>query len=448
MDVDLADGDHFVQKKNICAKCRGTKNLCGRERCPVMVKYYHKMKSKSTVDDTDISGSSPPGVFVGRYGYPKVDVGPLVPPYHGDTGELDTPEKWIGQDIDDIVDTRTQLVRGKHPIRVDKLDSTDRIVDFTRDMALAKEPAEVEAFFKKKPGGKIAMSDSVQPYGPSGPLEKLDLGTIKFDNRLDKVHFDTDLKATRGVMNLYEDDVYISKIQRAFSVGAFGLKDNRRFVPTRWSITAVDDTIGKNLREEVKNYRPIDDFRVYETWELDNRWEILMLPRTWMYELVEAWYPETAWNPHGDDIAIISSHEKYEGRSQYAEIGGCFYAARLAIAEKLSREKRQAGAVILRETHPGYIMPVGVWNVREHVRDALRKEPKTFENLKDALFYISTRLDIKVDTWKKYSEVLRDSLYQTRLTDFSMEAKSEEDLKESSESEEKDFKFEDDRHWN
>ncbi|MFO7793262.1 MAG: Nre family DNA repair protein [Candidatus Saliniplasma sp.] len=418
MELDVADGEHFVQKKSICAHCRGTKNLCGRDRCPVMVKYYHKMKTESLTDSTDISGSSPPGVFVGRYGYPKVDVGPLVPPFHGDTSELDMPERWVGKSIDEIVESRTQLIRSKYPIRVDKFDGRDKVVDITRNMALSKRPAEVEAFYSKRPSGKISLSDSVQPYGPSAPLKKLDLGTIKFDQRLDKVHFDTDLKAVDAVLKLYDKDVFISKIQRAFSVGAFGIEDNRKFVPTRWSITAVDDTIGKNLREEIKDYRPIDDYRVYETWELDNRWEILMLPRTWIYELVEAWYPETAWNPHGKDIAIISSYEKYEGRKKYAEIGGCFYAARLAIAENLKREKRQAGAVILRETHPGYIMPVGVWNVRENVRNALNKDYRSFETLKDALFYISTRLDIKIDTWTKYSEVLKDSLYQTRLDDF------------------------------
>ena len=36
-----------------------------------------------------ISGSSPPSVFVGSYGYPKVWVGPMVPPIHGDTTMLD-----------------------------------------------------------------------------------------------------------------------------------------------------------------------------------------------------------------------------------------------------------------------------------------------------------------------------------------------------------------------
>jgi len=56
--------------------------------------------------------------------------------------------------------------------------------------------------------------------------------------------------------------------------------------------------------------------------------------------------------------------------------------------------------------------------VRENVRNALNKDYRSFETLKDALFYISTRLDIRIDTWTKYSEVLKDSLYQTRLDDF------------------------------
>lgn len=418
MNVDLADDDHFVKKNPLCAVCRGTKNLCDRERCPVLVKYYSKLKSEPLTDDTNISGSSPPGVFVGRYGYPKVDIGPLVPPYHGDTSVMDLPERWTGKSMDEIVDFRTNLVRGKYQVRVDKFKGEDRIVDITRDMALAREPAEVEAFFSKSPSGKIALSNSVQPYGPSAPVKKLDLGTLKINREMDRAYDSRDLKAVDAVMKLYEKDILISKIQRAFSVGAFGLEENRRFVPTRWSITAVDDTVGKNLREEIKRYRPIDGYRVYESWELDNRWEVLLMPRAWIYELVEAWYPETAWNPYGEDIAIISSHERYDGRDSYAEIGGCFYAARLAIAEKLKEEKRQAGAVVLRETHPGYIMPVGVWNVRENVRKALKADPKEFDTLKEALFHISTRMDIKVDTWIENSEVLQDTIYQTRLEDY------------------------------
>jgi len=57
-----------------------------------------------------LSGASPPSVFVGRYGYPKVKVGPLVPPLHGDTAILDMPELWLGKSIEEIVNYRLSLV--------------------------------------------------------------------------------------------------------------------------------------------------------------------------------------------------------------------------------------------------------------------------------------------------------------------------------------------------
>jgi hypothetical protein len=143
-----------------------------------------------------------------------------------------------------------------------------------------------------------------------------------------------------------------------------------------------------------------------------------MIPAAWSYELVEAWYPNTTWNPDGTEIAIFSSSEGYGGRSKYAEIGGCYYAARLATSEHLEKEKRQASIVILREAHPGYIMPVGVWNVRENVREAVRNPPRMFNTLGEALGYIQTRLEIPLSTWVKNSWMLRQRLFQRRLDDF------------------------------
>jgi hypothetical protein len=46
-----------------------------------------------------LSGATPPSVFIGRYGYPKVKVGPMVPPFHGDTTILDKPEMWLGKSL-------------------------------------------------------------------------------------------------------------------------------------------------------------------------------------------------------------------------------------------------------------------------------------------------------------------------------------------------------------
>ena len=402
----------------LCVTCRAAKLLCGKPRCPILVKYDSMMKTQPLIDDTALDGSSPPGVFVGRFGYPKVFVGPLIPPVHGDTEVLDTPENWIGRTLDEIVGFRSQLVRGMHRTHVLDVDGGGRIVDLTRELALSTAATDVEAKFARKPRGRLVLDEDVQPFGPSAPIQQFDLGGYKVDPKLDRAFSDTDLLAKPAVVGLYQDGIAVSKIQRAFSVGAFGLGKNRRFVPTRWSITAVDDTIGKELRERVKASPLINEVRVYEAVGFDDRFLVVFVPRPWRYELIEAWYPNTLWNPLGREIVMFGDHEGYEGRSEYASIGGCYYAARLAVAEALERERRQAAAVILRETHPGYLMPIGVWNVREHVREALRRPPRKFSTPREALEHLATRLDIPMDRWIKTSEVLKHVLFQRALDDF------------------------------
>ena len=148
-----------------------------------------------------------------------------------------------------------------------------------------------------------------------------------------------------------------------------------------------------------------------------------MMPTTWRFELIEAWYPGTSWNPvhwtpNGENIAIISDCEFFNGRTEYAHIGGCYYASRMAVNELLEREHRTAGAVICREAHEGYVMPVGVWNVRENVRMALRTEPLRFNTMDEARTFIESKMDLKRKTWIKNSGVLTDWFTQRRIEDF------------------------------
>ncbi len=406
------------ESTSVCALCRGTKFLCGKNRCPVIVRYHAKVKTKPLLDSLRLEGASPPSVFIGRIGYPKVAIGPMIPPVMGDTSEIDTPERWIHKTLDDIVDFRSQLVRGKYTVNVTDVESPKRIVGFTRELALSKNAVFADAVFEKKPYGKIAFYDEVQPHGPSAPLRTLDITNPKYEQHIEKAYYDTDLKARDAILNIYKNGVLISKIQRAFSVGAFGIKKNRRFVPTRWSITAVDSTLGADLMKKTKQYPFINEVRAYYLNQFDNRWIILMTPSEWQYELIEAWYPNTTWNQYGTGISIFNSYEFYDGRTTYAEIGGCYYAARLAVNELLNKERRQAGVVILREAHPGYIMPIGVWNVRESVRHALTQPPRKFNTVQESLVYVSEIMDIPIQRWIRNSAVLKNQLYQRRLEDF------------------------------
>ncbi|NHJ31301.1 MAG: hypothetical protein FK732_00420, partial [Asgard group archaeon] len=71
--------------------------LCGKKSCPLIARIRSYLKIKPLYDRDALEGASPPGVFVGRIGYPHVYAGPLVPPEQGDTRHLDVPEDWFGK---------------------------------------------------------------------------------------------------------------------------------------------------------------------------------------------------------------------------------------------------------------------------------------------------------------------------------------------------------------
>lgn len=378
--------------------------------------YLHKLTSKtqnfkSVNVGEKLDGSTPPSVFIGKFGYPKVFAGPMLSQQHGDTSVLDTPESWIpeGKFSTEIVNFRLQLVRGKSLVGIK--DVHNKFVNQLQEIALAKTSAEAEAEFKHKPKG-VTFHEEHQPFGPSAQLKSFDIGNVKWEPQLEKVYHDTDLLSADAVVKLYGKDTLFSQIQKAFSVGTMGLEKNRKLVPTRWSITAVDDILGKNLLQEVKLNPLIENYKVYEFKSMENYFAILLMPTPWQYENFEAFI-----HVMGNEIVMFGDWEPYTGRKKYSEQGGCYYSARFGVLEALMRMRRQAGAIIFREAYPKYI-PLGVWNVRENVRAAMQQQPKDFHTLKDSLNYIKTRLTLPIERFTNESVLLKTASQQTRLISF------------------------------
>jgi hypothetical protein len=399
----------------LCLRCRSAQLLCGKPVCPILLKYRAFERTLPMVTGTTLEGSSPPGVFVGRFGYPKVSIGPLLSPLHGSTELLDTPEEWVGRSVEEVIGFRTGLVRGTARFRVTEADRPEALLERLQLLGLAVESVESQAEFRRPPRGHLALSESSPPFGPSAPIERVRLDVRKVDPDLDRLSSDLHANARVAVEELYDRGVRVSRIQRAFSVGALGRQGRRRLVPTRWSITAVDDLVSKRLLEEVRGLPELGEVLLYALTALDNRWLIAFLPGTYRYESIETWYPNTVWNPSPDRVVMMGDHEGYQGRTTYASIGGCYYAARLATAEALVRLRRQAGVVVLREVHPGEILPLGVWNVREHVRAALARPPERLTGLDELFRRIAREFAIPLERWLRASAVLHDARTQRRL---------------------------------
>jgi hypothetical protein len=180
----------------------------------------------------------------------------------------------------------------------------------------------------------------------------------------------------------------------------------------------VDDIISKEMLNGIKMMPSIDLFHVFVNDMLGSRYVIMLLPGNFAYEWVEAWFPGTVWNAAGNDVSFIADHEGFSGRKTYALPGGCYYSVRLAAAEYLSRIRRQGIVIALREIYPGQLLPLGVWNVREAVRQALETQPFLFDNFSDTLNFAASRLKLGIDFWRSRSYLIKEMIEQKRIDNF------------------------------
>lgn len=407
----------------LCVLCRGGKYLCKLAFCPLIVKTMVYQRIGELKTKQIIQGSTPPSVFIGRIGYPKIRVGPVAPPVLGDTAIYDLPEYWLEMKLEDILNFRFSMIRGYKVLDVENICNRDILV--LQEATLSTKPVDIEIEIEKPINDRILLDEHIPPLGPSSPYRKLLLNSNPSIPKVtEKVYNDTDLKAKEAIIKLYENDLPLSYIQKTLSIGALGTKKNRRLVPTRWSITTVDDIISKYLISKIKYYESIDKIYLFILNIHLNSFIGLLLPREWSYEWGEAWFPGSTWNPFPyGKIMIETDWESINGRRDYASTGGCYYAARLAAVEYLFGLKRQASVVIWREIYPGFNLPIGVWFVRESVRKMFSQKPIVLESLQEALKIINRHSKVGVKQWTSSSKLLSFLKSQGRITDWIVRSK-------------------------
>jgi hypothetical protein len=402
---------------SLCVLCRG-RGLCGLAYCPVIARSRALVKLRRIYDSNVVEGSTPPSVFVGRVGYPYVRVGPSTPPLRGDTSIFDYPELWSNLRVEDILEYRWSLITGYGLFNVNKPE--DRVLDEIRLVALSSRPVDLQVVLEKCPRPIIVLSEYEPPQGPRAPLSSLRvLGNPSVPRPLEKVYSDMDLPAAEAVVYLYESNIPVSHIQKVFSVGVLGLRGQRRLVPTRWSITAVDSIVCRALLREVKGYEPVNEILVYEHRVHDNLFTAILYPAKWSYEWMEAWWPGSTWNPSGLGVVVEGSYEDYFGRTTYPEIGGCYYASMIATLEHLRSIRRQATAVLLREIYPGFNIPIGVWFVRESCRVMFKRGPVLrASSLREVCAYLDKATRLGCKKWFNSSRLIKRIASTRRIEEF------------------------------
>ncbi len=333
---------------------------------------YSRLSSRKEIDGFT------PSFIVGEKNYPKV---PVFFMSSEDSVETN-PERLFGAPLQDLVGLRMSMVGS---LKRQRLRENVR-----EEIALSVTPAETEVRLGTRPMLRM-KSGFHQPLFIQAKLKDMKVVDFKIPEKLEKIVED-ELKAVEMAERIY-GRYGLYKAPDLMSAGLLGME--KRMVPTRWAITAVDDAIGKRLMEKVRKFRVIEKPEYYRISYLSNHFFLILLPSEWGFEMVEQWL----------DHEPIQDYEGFYGRKDYARnVEGAYYAARLAVLEELEKRKRQAKAIVLRKVDAGYSVPMGVWVIRESVRRIFSHRvdliPGAFKGLLDK------------------SVIYRRHLHQRRLTEF------------------------------
>lgn len=336
-----------------------------------------------------LDSNSPPSVFVGsKLKYPLVNVGILSPLARDENAWVyDDAKYWAENDfqIGDVLKLRDGLLNSRFQSNVTDSRTQKNFVQLAQEIAIASRPVDLEIELKNKLNFKRETDKVLAPHGMKAGLKNAKIvGNVSVSQHVDKVIND-DIKAVEGMNTLYKKGLDEYALSKILSVGVLGMKKNKKLVPTRWSITATDDTLAKNLLEKLRNFPVIENHQIFFGEFLGNCYMIILIPDVWGYELFEFYLPGSSWNP-SEGIKASTDFEFFSGRKTYASnCAGGYYASRLPIVEYLNSIKRQASVLVLRIETPSYWAGLGVWVVRESVRKAIKKNAMKFCDLNETL---------------------------------------------------------------
>ncbi len=375
----------------LCVKCKGSL-LCGKNSCPVLDAFRSRRIELRDIDENP----TPPSVFVGRIGYPRVFAGPMLILGNESPDLFENPSKYSGR-VEDVLALRMGLARTYRQFSVHSAVNPDRVLTELQEIAGSVRNVDVEGEYErvvKKP----SFDDIVMPSGISAVFRNIRLtSNPKIPSKVEKVSED-EIKAVQAVRMLHDSGFSTSYIQRVLSVGMLGIE--KRLVPTRWSITAVHDMIAESLKRELQDFPEISDVMLFSYEHYGNHFEVILYPSSYCFQLVEIWIEKSLWSP--ERTWIGSDREGIGRKREYSDLSGGYYAARLPVVEFLHGIRRQAGAIVLREIRPEYSAPLGVWVVEEGVRKALESRPERFESVQQALGKAESRLKTERKLWERH----------------------------------------------
>lgn len=286
--------------------------------------------------------------------------------------------------------------------------TTQRINEEIIDIYKSKKEIEFNSTFQNELKFDKILTNKVSGImGSKNELESLEATQNTQTSKQIEKYSEGDTKAREAIINLYKQGKNEHQIIHLLALGVFGIQINKKLVPSRWAITAYDQTIEKHLHKEIIKYNSINKFEVYYYKNKSDTHVNILLPDSYHGEHFEDWEGQIKPDYFNNNNKLSTSEPNNAGG---------YFATKIALHEHLQKRKKQAAAIMIRVIR-NYDVPLGVVFVRECVRESFKNKIFETTDFKELQEFVKRKFPIHYPHLIN-SKVLLEQRKQKKLNQF------------------------------
>lgn len=215
-------------------------------------KYQQELKPTKEIEGFGASA------IVGEKNYPNLKVH-NVSNSNEDNSFFKTSDI-VKRDYSDIIKLKARNILGSTNDTYIK-KTNDRINKELQDIYKSKNAIEFNSEFENELRfDKVLVNKVSGIVGSRNPLLSLKANENTSTSKKIEKYTANDIKSREAIISLYEKGVNEHQIINLLALGSFGMQMNKKMVPTRWAITAYDQTIEKHLHKKLVAHRPVEKY--------------------------------------------------------------------------------------------------------------------------------------------------------------------------------------------
>ena len=372
--------------------------------------YKHLNEYKSNLKPTkEISGFAAFSI-VGSKNYPNLKVHSIS--NEDVIGEYKKTSEIVKKNYDEIFKTKAKNIFGstqEFHIKKQNEKLREDLVDIYKAKNSPKFSSKFENYLHFN---KIIINKTAGIIGSKNELKSIDATSNIQTSKQIEDFSKKDTKSREAIISLYKKGISEHQIINLLSLGNFGINFNKKLVPTKWAISAYDQTIEKHLYKDIINYKELSKFEVYTYKDKGNEFVLILHPSYFLGEVIESFVNNGKYIIEHDYISQNNTI-----KNQTPQTAGGFWATKIGIHEHLTKRKRQAAYTSIRIID-GYEVPLGVVFVRECVRESFSNLIFRSCDEDEVNKFLKSNFPNHYILYKEKSQVPKEIKKQTKLDNF------------------------------